>query len=438
MSEQSNIRIQGVSEEAITLEVNGEIKQILNKLDALQELLQKQDSKTFQTADKIYNIGSINEANFNYLLDKAGSQKNLPAELAENIITDENRWIESIRRELLRQRVQVGSKPLAVFQHYGWLIECFLQKMGTATGRKIGLRRLSFMAEAFQSSLRYLSFIQLAQLWEQRDIPIVQEFFSLDDESFERFDFLNCLSQCTEALRDRASFMPEIDDFVEELFDSDTDLYSTALFLDQKRSALVLNKIPEDETLPALLDQYLTALVNWLRNIAFLAKYRLVSIKDINLNYRLGTAKNFIHLYGELHGMYSELLAEQHDFISYSIEDFFTYNQSVLLFNDSNIESCLENIANTESYISLSPLIIDLSVYLEKETQTPEIYYFTGQSKRQYTFAQYKNELVYGEATSKKSNKSLPVKRQNIRQPKLDELYEQLEHVFTPFKNRKR
>ncbi len=438
MSQPSNIRIQSVSEGAITLEVNGELKQILNKLDALQELLQKQESKTFQTADKIYNIGSINEANFNYLIDKASSQKSLPAELAENIVTDENRWIESIRRELLRQRVQVGNKPFAVFQHYGWLIECFLQKMGTAAGRKIGLRRLSFMAEAFQSSLRYLSFIQLAQLWERSDIPIVQEFFNLDEESFEHFDFLNCLSQCTEALNDHKSFIPEIANLVEELFDPDSDLYSTALFLDQKRSALVLNEIPEDETLPALLDQYLTALVYWLRNIAFLAKYRLVSIKDINLNYRLGTAKNFIHLYGELHGMYSELLAEQHDFSSYSIEDFFTYNQSVLLFEGNNIANCLESIADTESYISLSPLIVDLSVYLEKETQTPEIYYFTGQSKRRYAFAQYKNELVYGEMNRKKSNKLLQVKRQNLRQPKLDELHEQLEHVFSPFKKRRR
>lgn len=436
--ETSKIKIKGVNKEAITLEIDGEIKQILNKLDALQELLQKQESQTFQTADKIYNIGSINEANFGYLLEKASGEKELPADLAENIITDENRWIDSVRRELLKQKVQVGNKPLAIYQHFGWLIECFLQKMGTATGRKTSLRRLSFMAEAFQSSIRYLSFIQLAQIWEKRDIPIVQEFFSLDAETFQQFDFLNCLQQSTAVLEEDSSFMPEIAVLVDELFDPDSDLYSTAIFLDQKRSALILGQITEDKNLPVLLDQYLTALVYWLRNIAFIAKYRLVSIKDINLNYRLGTAKNFVHLYGELHGMYSEAFADQNDFIAYSIEDFFTFNQSVLLFKGSNVENCLENIANTESYISLSPLIIDLSVYLEKETQTPEIYYFTGSEKRQYSFAQYKNELIYGAAESIKSNKQLPVKRQNLKQPKLDELYEQLEHVFSPYKSRKR
>lgn len=432
------IKIQGVSEDAITLEVDGEIKQILNRLDALQELLEKQDRKTFQSADKIYNIGTINEANFGYLLDKAAGEKDLPSDLAENIITEDNRWIESIRRELLRQKVQVGNKPLAVYQHFGWLIECFLQKMGTTSGKKNNLRRLSFMAEAYQSSLRYLSFIQLAQLWKRSDLPIVEAFFQLDKNGYERFDFFNCLLQCTIALHGGESFMPEIDDLVAELAAPESDLYGTAIFLDQKRSALILNQIPEDETLPELLDQYLTALVYWLRSIAFLAKYRLVSIKDINLNYRLGTAKNFVHLYGELHGMYSEMFADQNDFVAYSIEDFFTYNQSVLLFRGSNVENCLENIADSESYISLSPLIVDLSVFLEKETQTPEIYYFTGQGSRQYTFAQYKNELVFGEAEQKKSNKLLAVKRQNLKQPKLDELYEQLQHVFQTSKNGKR
>ncbi len=51
--------------------------------------------------------------------------------------------------------------------------------------------------------------------------------------------------------------------------------------------------IAEDDKvkLRSLLDEYLTALVYWLRKISFLAKYRLVSVKEINLNYRLGTVK---------------------------------------------------------------------------------------------------------------------------------------------------
>ena len=64
------------------------------------------------------------------------------------------------------------------------------------------------------------------------------------------------------------------------------------------------------------------------------------------------------------------------------------------------------------------------------------IFFYLGQEKsgRQSVFAQYKNELEY-EGRPIQSNKRLPVKNQNIQQPRLDELFEQLEQVFQPFKN---
>ena len=82
--------------------------------------------------------------------------------------------------------------------------------------------------------------------------------------------------------------------------------------------------------------------------------------------------------------------------------------------------------------------MIDQSVYSEKITQTPEIYYYIGKNQRQYAYAHYKNELVYGEQKSIQSNKKIRVKRQNNNQPKLDELFEQLEQIFQPFKTSKR
>ena len=80
----------------------------------------------------------------------------LPLELAENLITDKNQWVKSLSQELVSQGVSVGNRPMDVFQHFGWMIEVFLQKMGTSAGQERSLRGLSFMAEAFQNSLRYL------------------------------------------------------------------------------------------------------------------------------------------------------------------------------------------------------------------------------------------------------------------------------------------
>ncbi|MDX1912376.1 MAG: hypothetical protein SFV22_12860 [Saprospiraceae bacterium] len=374
----------------------------------------------------------------------------LPQSLAEDIITDRTRWLQSLQRELMqKQGVSVGNRPSDIIQHFGWLIEEFLRKMQTKEGQQNDLRAFSYMTEAWQNTLRYLCYIQLAQLLKSEEKPrntILTDFIAMRDAAADntggadreaRFDYLNLLLVSTDLLKDRPGFVPQIADFVRELTDTESELFEVALFLAQYRRQLLAGAIlPDDPNLSQRLDEYRTALVFWLRRIAFLVKYRLVSIKEISLNYRLGTAQQFVHLYGELHGLYDQLSTEGEDYNLISVEGLFTYSQSVLLFKGNEIQQCLQNIGDPDTYLSLSPLLIDQSVFSEKTTQTPEVYYFTGQTpgSRQYEYAQYKNELPLG-AGAPNSNKTLRVKSENSSQPKLNDLYEQLETVFKPFKN---
>ena len=199
------------------------------------------------------------------------------------------------------------------------------------------------------------------------------------------------------------------------------------------------NEIAEDENLPKLLDEYLTALVNWLRKISFLCKYRMVSMKEINLNYCLGTSKNFVHLYGELHGLYNEGGFGDEDYNAKSIEDSFTYNKSILLFRGSDVSSGMDKIREPHSYLSLSPFVIDQSEFSEKLAQTPEPPHRVShpahdQRKRQYNYVQYKKELTFGDKGEIVSNKSLKVMAQNTDQHRFNELFEQLEDIFKPLK----
>ncbi|MEP7111356.1 MAG: hypothetical protein ABI760_25395 [Ferruginibacter sp.] len=436
----NNIVIQGVTDSAITVNVNGHSQEISNKLDALMALLEKQGAQTFQSDDRIYNADTINKANFAFLLGRAGQDKTLPEELAQNLVGDGNNWTQSLRQELVKQGLSVGNQPWNIFQNYGWLVETFLQKMGTAAGQEKNLRRLSFMAEAYQGSLRYLCYIQMAQVLQLENKPkpgIVSDFIQMEGSGYLSFDYSSLLLTTTDILGENG-FMQEINKFADELTDTESALYGTALYLEDQRRKLMANTIAEDDKLPGLLDEYLTALVYWLRKLTFLAKYRLVSIKEINLNYRLGTAKNFVHLYGELHGIYSEGGTSDEDYNSKSIEGSFTYNKSILLFKGNDVASCMDKIQDQTSYLSLSPLVIDQSVYAGKPTQTPEIFYYSGyeKPKRRYGFAQYKNELAYGGKGDIVSNKMLGVLTQNNNQPRLDELFEQLEEVFKPLKNK--
>ena len=435
----NNLILQGVTDSSITVNVNGQSKEIEKKLDALQALMEKFETKSIQSADNSYNIGNITNANFSYLVDQVGRTKSLPSELAENLVGEGNGWIQSLRLELQnKQKIPVGNKPWDIFQNYGWLVGTFLQKMGTPAGQEKNLRRLSFMAEAWLGSLRYLCYIQIAQILQITDKPkqgIISDFLQMEGNSYLNFDYISLLLTSNNVIGQNC-FVSEIDKFVKELTDTGSALYGTALFLEDQRRKLIANDINENEQLPVLLDEYLTALVYWLRKISFLCKYRLISIKEINLNYRLGTAKNFVHLYGELHGLYSDGGFSDEDYDTISIENSFTYNKSILLFKGNDVSSSMDKIQDQNAYISLSPLVIDQSVYAGKPTQTPEIFYFTGyeKAKRQYCFSLYKNELAFGGKDEPVSNKSLKVKEQNNNQPRLDDLFEQLEEVFEPLK----
>jgi hypothetical protein len=366
----------------------------------------------------------------------------LPLELAQNLVAaQETQWVLSLRQDLLDQGVSVKNSPTAIMEHYGWLIEAFLQKV--MTKQKNGaehppLLRLSYMAEAYQSAVRYLCYILLAQILEsgqQAKNEALNEFVQMGEKDHADYDFLSLLLVANDLLQENTHFMPEINAFVAEFSDTKSDLYEATMFLAQTRRRLLANTLPSDTSLSTLLDEYLTALVFLLRRLAFLAKYRLVSIKNISLNYRMGTAKKFLHLFGELHGIYNAADTNAEDYNTKDIEDVFTFNQSVLLFKGSNMDACLDKISDPSTFISLTPLIIDQSVLSDKATQTPEVFYFIGNGgSRQYDFAQFRNELPFGERTQIASNKYLRVKPQNNEQAKLNDLFKQIDLVFKPFK----
>ena len=147
--------------------------------------------------------------------------------------------------------------------------------METPTGRLPSLRRLSFMAEVFQGSLRYLCFIQLAQIFKLENgkkHPEIAKFLQLDEQEHLNFDFLNLLLVTTDSLKKTDTFIPKIKDLVEELTEIGSDLFGTVLFLEAQRKKLIIGEIQENSSLIDLLNEYLTGLV-------FLVKKNIISIK---------------------------------------------------------------------------------------------------------------------------------------------------------------
>ena len=372
----------------------------------------------------------------------------LPQGLRDNLHTGQAGLLTSLKQELLKQNVIVTNKPRDIFKYYTWLVETHLQNMQTAAGQERNLSRLSFMTEAYHSALRYLCYIQLARVLQASPVPrhdAISGFFSMAPREHDRFDYLNLLIETTRLLETEGSgsFVQGIPALVDDLADASSDLHKTIQFLDCHRQRLVAQEAPpEGEALEALLDEYLTALVSWLRKLSFLAHYRLVSIKDINLSYRLGTSRKFVHLCGELHGVYDKAVAaageDQEDhYGEMERENEFTYNKSVLLLKGTDARTALNNLEISADYLSLSPLIIDKSVFSEQLTQTPTIFYYTGYdaAARKYHYAHFENELPLPGQAQLASNKYLQVREQNNSEPHLNDLFLQLEQLFRTSKN---
>lgn len=346
-------------------------------------------------------------------------------------------WILSLRDELIGMGVKVGNKSTEIIQKYGWLVGSLLLKMCSEVGQETNLRALSFMTEAYQGSLRYLCYIQMAQLLQMENKPkldIVSDFIKMEGNRYQDFDYTNLLLSTTEAIGQNG-FVEEINTFTEELIDTDSDLYSYAKTLEDERRKLLANSIADDEkvNLRSLLDKYRAALVYWLRKISFLARYQLISVKDIKLNYRLGTSRKFRHNLGELHGSYSRGELQ--------VEDSFTFDKSILLFKGNDLAASMANLQDQKSYLSLSPLVIDQSAYGDDSLQTPEIFYYTGyekpeNSKRRYSYAKYTNELVLAGMGAIKSNDAFEVFDENGAIAWRNDLFKELEVVFKPLKNK--
>ncbi|MEM6768186.1 MAG: hypothetical protein AAF655_24835 [Bacteroidota bacterium] len=442
-----NIIIQDVTDSHISIEVNGEVQEISKQVEELKKLLREMKEQVFLNAGKLLNIDQITPENFSFFIEQARKDKSLPGTLAGNLLEDNSKWYVSLKNTLVASEIPVGNKPPQIIEHYGWLIEEFLRKMLTPEGKTTSLKALSYMTEAWQSSLRYLCYIQIAQQLKSqgKEASAVEDYIQIlknreaDDSLATRelaFDYLGLLISSNH--QEEHPFMPEMQGLLDKLIDTQSDVYAAALFMEENRRKLLAHKIGKEE-LGGLLHEFRTALVFWLRELVFLAKYRLVSIKDIALSYRMGTARNFVHLYGELHGMYNwDPSFGMEDYTTISIENVYTYNQSVLLFKGTSVRDCLQKLGDETNYLSLSPMLIDLSVFEEKETQTPEIYYYQGANpqSRQFEYALYKNELNTEEKVRNLSNKVLKVRNENLSKPRLNDLFEQLENVFDPF-NRK-
>jgi hypothetical protein len=263
--------------------------------------------------------------------------------------------------------------PFTIVEHFPWAMGAQIRKLfaNIPSMNQPGMPRLRQLIQTYVATTRFLSFVLLSQVWDALNqqklstIPDVQTFFQISKSNYGSYDYLVLFQQCYELLAGAGlePFIPEIKDSVERLKPGGTSFESWR-FVESVRLRLLAGDIADAETRQLCFDSE-AALTELLIKAAFLARYRLLTVKDIRIfNPRHLTAQ-FSHRMGELNVPHKDYLWEE----DLSL-DAYTESHSVLLIPKAD-----EQDGKIDRFLNLSPFFMDKSAF--QASQIPAIYAFS-------------------------------------------------------------
>lgn len=352
-----NIIIQNVNDSTITVNVNGEMQEIARKLDVLQAFLEKLEVKTFQTADKIYNIEYINEANFDFVTGKKLFNEYLTKNLIESIQPHSepvNKWLQQLQDKPKWESIANISdvaKNIIAFSFVGVLGIQLGKLMAIGKEELSGIKQQKYLEKCLHIAkwtLDLVNFALISKFWDYQkkanyaisdaQKAVLTQFFEGGFELSleEKIDLLqNLLS----LYKDNQLPLP-----LSELENIDFQPQST---FGQSCNALQSLNIRFDKMQYNLLDCFEAEkqLAAFLQPFCFLVKYRMASIKNINYQQIRHTEPKYLHRYASL-GIDSKanIDAEKLNFTTHT-----THTDSVLLYKGKDYAD----------NINLFPFVID-------------------------------------------------------------------------------
>ena len=234
-----------------------------------------------------------------------------------------------------------------VIKNFPWPIGVELRRLFSGSMRQPGRLRLDQIFKTIERSMQFISFVMVCQVW----YDIISKKITLPDqmkgEFANRFPVLTMGSFCW-LIRALATTYTEqkIEWFLPEMNEQfDKKFFAALDFWVPERNEIGHYQINLDEgEIEKRCVEYEEKLTFILERIAFFAKYRLVSVRDIKvIKPRIHVAK-FHHIVELLNSSESGFKGQEID------ESKFSDSQSVLL---------MKSIKSFDDYLNLSPLIID-------------------------------------------------------------------------------
>jgi hypothetical protein len=236
-----------------------------------------------------------------------------------------------------------------IIRNFPWPIGVELRRLFSGSMRQLDRNRLDQIFKTIERSMQFLSFVMLSQIIKSREEDKLTITENFKNEFKNRF-FVLSLGNFSWMIRAIGNlyqdqkiewFMPEIS----ECFDN--KFYGALDFWVPERNEIGHYQINlTQEEVEKRCVEYEEKLTFILQRISFLAKYKLVSVKEIKVIKSKIQEASFHHVFNLLNSSDSDFKANE-------------FNDST--FTDSHSVLLMKNIKSIDEYLNLSPLIIDTS-----------------------------------------------------------------------------
>ncbi|MCB9053330.1 MAG: CHAT domain-containing protein [Lewinellaceae bacterium] len=244
----------------------------------------------------------------------------------------------------------------------------------------LSVNRLRQSVRAYQTVMEFITFTLMAQLWEtffeQGKLNIAEErkemirtFLLLQPSDQEVYDYLALIRNLKDVIEENSGhyFLKELEGLLQGL--AEGSRFQQALFFLEVLKVRLTGESIAPAEVPELCRRAEECLADLLSAMAFLAKYALVSVQGIDVcKYRHTPKAIFKHIAVELRDLLGGLEVTEFDM------QHFMDNQSILLLNEEE-----------ETFLNLSPLIIDANAFEEK-TDVSKIYFVSHFDKGRNTY----------------------------------------------------
>ena len=265
-----------------------------------------------------------------------------------------------------------------IIKNFPWPIGVELRRLFSGTMRQLDRMRLDQIFKTIERSMQFLSFVMLSQMVKSKEDGKLVIPGSFSNEFKNRFLVLS-LGNFSWIIRSIGNlyqdqkiewFMPEMSDCLDNKF------YGALDFWVPERNEIGHYQINlTQEEIEKRCVEYEEKLTFILKRISFLARYKLVSVKEIKVIKSKIREAAFNHVFDLLNSTDSDFKANELQ------ESTFTESHSVLM---------MKNIRSLDEYLNLSPLIIDTSTEVLDSKEKFEI------KKDIFMYSKFRNDqLMY-------------------------------------------